>query len=91
MPTQYKTANLDLSTSKVVRVNLKLRVPCPNCGTEMVYNFKTDPLNYPDQDQVNFLVFECSQCKNIYQVPSKIMNMRVVMAYDPEKIRELPF
>jgi hypothetical protein len=56
----------------------------------MVYDFKKDGLSYPEEKQRGPLKFECFICKKIYLVPAQIMNMRVVLAYDPAKIREEP-
>lgn len=86
MPTEYKTANLDLKTSKIVRVNLTLRVPCPKCESEMIHEYV---MRYPEKDDRKQLEFFCTACDSLYVMPSRIMNMRVVLAYDKKKIKEV--
>lgn len=89
MPTLYKTANIDLSRFKSIPVNLVLATNCPNCSYPTVeYDFTEKPLEYPEKDQCLKLECGCVACGYVYAIPAKIMNIRMVIAYDLEKIRQ---
>jgi transcription elongation factor Elf1 len=81
-----KTANLDLKLFKSVPANLKLRVNCPDCSAEAVHDFNKRPLVTPEQLQLLKINFTCPACSTPFSIPAKIQNIRMVLAYDPEKI-----
>jgi hypothetical protein len=90
MPTYLKNANIDLSKVNDVKLNLKLKVDCPTCSAEMIHDFKAEPLSYPVENQLQPLNFSCPACVKQFHVPARIQNIRMILAYDPKKIKELP-
>jgi len=90
MPTLYKAVNIDISKTKKVPLNFKMRAGCPDCKSECVHDFKTDPLKFPEQDQLLKVSFSCPGCQAKFTVAAKIQNIRMVLMFDPDiKTKEL--
>jgi len=91
MPTLYKSINIDLSETKKVPINFELHTDCLNCGTEMTKDFKERYLDHPEEKKPFFLEIYCIKCHTLHVIPAKIMNIRLVLAYDPQKIKKAEY
>lgn len=89
MPTLYKTCNINISGAKRVPVNFVLKISCPKCDTSIKYNFNAAPIMYPEEKTVKRIILICDGCQAQFQLPVKIMNIRMVLAYDVQLLKEL--
>jgi hypothetical protein len=87
MPTLYKTINIDLSDAKKVPLIFKLHAKCLNCGLEMTKDFKERYLAYPIEKKPFKLELYCIKCHTLHNIPAMIQNIRLILAYDLEKIK----
>jgi hypothetical protein len=89
MPTLYKTINLNISDVERVPANFVLKTVCPKCGVRISRNFQTIPIKYPKEKQTHLIKLACAGCHARFKMPVKVINIRMVLTYDVQLLKEL--
>lgn len=67
--------------------DMVIEMPCPNCKNIIMNDFEEQYLSYPVVGRKDYIYFYCENCSSEFELPIKIKSAKMVVEYDPSKIK----
>ncbi len=73
---------------KYLFFNGQIKVKCPDCRKEMIRDFESDHIEYPQIGKSDVIGFECEGCEKEYEMSFKVKSITVELEYNDKLVKQ---